>query len=204
EPASIGPVWRRALGDKSGLLLSFDQLEELVTLSDPAEGALVAQLLAALAEPLPGIRLLATARADFLTRLASMPYLGEALTRALFILGPLSEAEIRTVITGPAHMTGLRFESEELVDSLVEATAHAEGGLPLLQFALAELWEARDRERALIPAAALESLGGVGGALARHADSVLAALLPAQRKAARKLLMGLVTVQGTRRRRAEA
>jgi len=78
-----------------------------------------------------------------------------------------------------------------------------EGGLPLLQFTLHELWEARDPERQVIPAARLQAMGGVEGALSRHADGVLAALLPAERCAARKILMQLVTPGGTRARRTE-
>src|SRR6185503_18629583 len=83
----------------------------------------------------------------------------------------------------------------------VEATTRAEGGLPLLQFALAVLWEARDRQRQLIPAAALRAIGGVAGALSRHADQVLASLLLPQRAATRRILTRLVTVQGLRARR---
>jgi hypothetical protein len=91
-----------------------------------------------------------------------------------------------------------------MVDELVAATAGADGGLPLLQFALAELWTARDTETDTITAAALDSLGGVEGALALHADAVLAALPPAQAAAARRILTKLVTPAGTRARRGEA
>ena len=71
-------------------------------------------------------------------------------------------------------------------------------GYPLLQFALTELWEARDREQGLITTEAVQAVGGVGGALARHADRVVRQLLPEERSEARRLLMGLVTAEGTR------
>ena len=64
-----------------------------------------------------------------------------------------------------------------LVDELVRSM-DTEGALPLLQFALAELWEHRDVEAGTISARALAEMGGVSGALARHADSVVAALPP--------------------------
>jgi formylglycine-generating enzyme required for sulfatase activity len=70
-----------------------------------------------------------------------------------------------------------------------------------LQFALAELWDARDAERRLIPAAALERMGGVEGGLARHADTVLASLSWEQRVEARRILLRLVTAEGTRAQR---
>jgi hypothetical protein len=126
------------------------------------------------------------------------------MAMALYILRPLTTERTREVIVEPARATGVAFESESLVDTLVESTSHAEGGLPLLEFTLAELWQARDPERNLITASALESLGGVAGALARHADAVIAGLLPGQRIAARRLLTRLVTPEGTRARRSEA
>jgi formylglycine-generating enzyme required for sulfatase activity len=118
-------------------------------------------------------------------------------------LRPLSAEAVREAVCGPARLMGIRFESDALVETLVEA-AQADGALPLLQFALAELWEARDVGRACIPAQALASIGGVEGALARHADAVLARLLPQQRIATRRVLSRLVTLEGTRARRSEA
>jgi formylglycine-generating enzyme required for sulfatase activity len=206
EPATLLRALRASLGGGSrrAVILHVDQLEELITLSEPAEAAQLAELLGQLASGMPGVRLLATARSDFLTRLGVLPGLGEALSRALYLLRPLGRAEVREVVTGPARVKGARFESEALIGTLVESTLRAEGSLPLLQFTLAELWEARDRARGLIPAAALEALGGVNGALAGYADGVIDQLLPDQQGAARRLLMRLVTVDGTRARRSEA
>lgn len=53
------------------------------------------------------------------------------------------------------------------------------------EFALAELWEARDVARGAIPASALAAMGGVAGALGRHADDVLARMMPQAARAAR-------------------
>jgi formylglycine-generating enzyme required for sulfatase activity len=206
EPTTLMRALRAALGGNSrrGVVLHVDQLEELTTLSEPAEATHLAELMGLLASGVPGVRLLATARSDFLTRLGVLPGLGEALARALYLLRPLGRAEVREVVTGPARVKGTRFESEALIDTLVESTLRAEGSLPLLQFTLAELWEARDRARGIIPTTALEALGGVNGALARYADGVIDQLLPDQQRAARRLLMRLVTVDGTRARRSEA
>jgi serine/threonine protein kinase/formylglycine-generating enzyme required for sulfatase activity len=204
DPAALVQELPRFLGNTLGLVCFVDQLEELVTVSEPTEAVAVEEMLARLAAGIPGVRVLATVRADLLTRLAALPHLGEELSRSLYFLRPLTPERIREVIVGPAQITGVSFESEALVDELVQSTEHASGGLPLLQFALAQLWEARDAERNLVTARALESLGGVTGALARHADSVLADLLPAQRRAARRVLLRLVTIEGTRVRRTDA
>jgi serine/threonine protein kinase/formylglycine-generating enzyme required for sulfatase activity len=198
-------VGRRVLGAAGAraLLVFVDQLEELVTLAEPEEAERFAQALEALASSGPRLRVLATARGDFLARLARLPGLGEHLSGGLYLLPHLSEAGLREAIVAPARAQGFAFESEALVDTLV-AAGHAEGSLPLLQFALAELWERRDRERRVIPAEALVALGGVEGALARHADGVLAGLRPEQRVAARRVLLRLVLAEGTRARRTRA
>ena len=203
QPASLAPRLARKLGAGAGLLVFVDQLEELLVLSDDEERGLFAACLSALAANVPGVRILGTLRADFLGRFAALPGLDEILARALYFLRPLSREHMREVIVGPARAAGLGFESEALIDSLADAAAAAEGGLPLLQFALAELWQARDRERNVVTQASLDGLGGVAGALSSHADAVLAALPPPERAAARRIATRLVTLKGTRARRGE-
>jgi serine/threonine protein kinase/formylglycine-generating enzyme required for sulfatase activity len=201
--STISRTIGKRLGESAGLVLFVDQVEELVTMSDPAAAKLTAQALGHLAMGLPGVRLLMTVRSDFLAPIASLPGLGDEIARALYFLKPLSPEGVRAAIVGPARVTGVAFESEALVDTLVAATAEAEGGLPLLQFALAELWEARDQQVGSITAAALEAIGGVAGALARHADAVILSMTAVQRWAARRVLFALVSQQGTPVRRRE-
>src|SRR6185295_10753463 len=185
-------------------VLFIDQVEELLTLADPADAATATAALAALLEVAPGLRLIATVRSDFLARLSTLPGLGDAVTRALYLLKPLTIHGVREAIVGPARITGLRFESAALVDELVASAGSSGGELPLLQFALAQLWEARDVERGMICASTLASLGGVAGALARHADGVLGQLAPRHSPLARIILTALVTAEGTRARRTAA
>ncbi len=194
---------RRQAGSGRGILLFVDQLEELVTLSDPDEAARMADFIGQIAAtPLGGLRLLATVRSDFLTRVSSLSGLRAILSRSLFLLPPLTAEGLRDAIVGPVGLRGFAFE-EGTVEALI-ASITSPASLPLLQFTLAELWEARDAERRLIPRSALDELGGVAGALARHGDKVVATLLPAQRAIARQLLTQLVTASGTRVRRTAA
>ena len=192
---------RVALGADRGLVLFVDQFEELITLSDAAEVAPFAEILSALPAIAAGVRVLGAARGDYLTRLALLPDLGEALWRSLHLVRPLSPDGVRAAITGPAAQQGISFSPPSLVDSL--AAAGGEGGLPLLSFALAELWETRG-DRREITAEALVARGGVEGALTRHADDVIANLAPDARAASRRLLGRLVTAEGTRARRTAA
>ena len=186
------------------VLLFVDQLEELLTLSEPEEARAVAAALSALAVRTPAVRVLASCRSDFLSRVATLPGLGDEMARGLYFLAPLTGERIREVIVRPAAAKGVSFESEELIDALVEQTEHAPGGLPLLQFTLAELWDTHEPEAKLIRAASLAALGGVGGALTRHADRLLSGLRADERDAARRILLRLVTAEETRARRSEA
>ncbi|WP_163997072.1 bifunctional serine/threonine-protein kinase/formylglycine-generating enzyme family protein [Pyxidicoccus caerfyrddinensis] len=203
RPAWLGQRLREAHSRGRGLLLFIDQLEELLTLSEPGQAAHFARLLGELALPSAGVHVLLAARGDFLTRLCALPGLGDEAERGLYILRPLSAEGVREAIVGPARSRGVVFESGELLQTLVDSTAHGVGSLPLLQFALAELWERRNPAEGRITREALDAMGGVAGALSRHADGVLARLSPAELAAARRLLLQLVTAEGTRIERGE-
>ncbi|MGE0550507.1 MAG: SUMF1/EgtB/PvdO family nonheme iron enzyme [Kofleriaceae bacterium] len=203
-PQQAARAIRRTVPPEHRLLLFVDQLEELLTVADPSDARMFAAALPALSLHASSLRIVATARSDFLSRLAALPGLGDELGRGLYFLRPLAGDRIREAIVRPAAAKGVRFESDALIDALVEQTEHAPGGLPLLQFTLAELWDARDVDGKTIRAESLAALGGVEGALTRHADRTLAGLDSNGRTAARSLLLRLVTADGTRARRTDA
>ena len=184
-------------------LLFIDQLEELLTVAAQEEVLPFCAALAALYDSKTAAHLLCTVRGDFFTRLTALPRLGDLMLDSLFILRPMQQTALRKAIEEPAKKADVHFESTETVDVLVAQAASAAVGLPVLQFTLSELWECRDAERRLIPAQALERIGGVSGALTRHADDVLARLRPLEQPAARRVLMQLVSAEGTRARRPE-
>jgi formylglycine-generating enzyme required for sulfatase activity len=197
DPAGFGRTLRARVPD---LVLFVDQLEELVTQATSDDASAVAEALHAMLHG-HALRLLATARSDFLTRLAALSGLGDDLHAALWLLRPLLRERLVDVVVEPAAALGFVFEAPQMIEQLVAEARVADGGLPLLQFALGELWDARDPDRKVIPASALASMGGVAGALARHADGVLAAMSAADREAARAILLSLVTSEGTRSHR---
>lgn len=201
---ALGRSLREQFRGRSGILIFIDQAEELLTVSEPEEAALFGALLQELALPADGVRLLLTVRGDFLTRLSTLPGIADHIQRAFYLLHPLSPDGVRNAITGPARAAGVVFESGELVDTLAAAMREMDGGLPLLQFALSEMWELRDQQRGCITSESLEFIGGVAGALARHAESSLAPLSTGQRLQARRLLLQLVSMKETRIRRGEA
>ena len=81
---------------------------------------------------------------------------------------------------------------------MVDALDATPGALPLLQFTAARLWELRDVGRRLLTEVSYEQLGGVAGALASHADAVLAGMSLSRQATARALLERLVTPERTR------
>jgi formylglycine-generating enzyme required for sulfatase activity len=125
------------------------------------------------------------------------------MEQSLYLLRPLSAEKIREVITEPARVKGVSFESDAMVNDLVQSMSQS-ASLPLLQFALAELWDARSDPRATITASALDAIGGVTGALTRHANRVLLGYSSAERDATRCLLVELVTVDDARARKTES
>jgi WD40 repeat protein len=84
--------------------------------------------------------------------------------------------------------------------------AHDAGALPLLSHALLATWERRHRGRLTI--ADYQESGGIGGAVARTAEEVYAALSPAQERLARQIFVRLVHIADdtgdTRRRITQA
>src|SRR5262249_15335329 len=72
------------------------------------------------------------------------------------------------------------------------------GALALISFTAAKLWELRDRHFKQLTRRAYKTLGGVGGALAQHAEQTLDAMPSEERALAREAFRHLVTSLDTR------
>ena len=222
EPAAGRPAWRTG----PRLVLVVDQFEELVTLApsrltrpgqddagERAEGELFLRALEALtAAPSqashppgdgrdPGALVIAALRSDYLDQiiaLPGLPALAEAWEAGPFVVGPMSRAELRQVVTGPAVEAGLRVEPE-LVEAIIE-DAYGPSGLletgnavlPLVSQAMAATWQQRDSE--LLTLAAYRRAGGLADAVDHSAQAVFDALDERQRQAARALFVRLTRI----------
>jgi eukaryotic-like serine/threonine-protein kinase len=182
-----------AATDGVRVLLAIDQLEELFTQGASEEDVQrFLHLLASTADdPAEPVRVAVTLRDDFLGRIPAF--------QQLFVLKELSPDELRRTIMGPLSRADHRFEDPSIVDDILREIGDIESGLPLLQFACRALWDARDPERRLLLAEAYRQIGGVAGALARHADRFLAELSPPDQRAARQILVRLVAGTSARR-----
>jgi hypothetical protein len=116
----------------------------------------------------------------------------------MIFLGAPEPSGLRDALDRPVEQLGYRFEPPGLVATMIEDLGTSPDALPLLQFAAARLWERRDRDARALTAEAYQAIGGVAGALAGHADQVVASLSPAARRLLRPVLLRLVTAEGTR------
>ncbi|WP_338677553.1 WD40 repeat domain-containing protein [Streptomyces sp. SCSIO 30461] len=191
-----------------------DQFEETFTLClSEASRRRFIQILHAVctspdpSEPAPALVVLGI-RADFYELCLGYPELADALQHRHMVLGPLSAAELREAVTGPAKAVGLELETglAELIVREVSTGgprgAHDAGVLPLLSHAMLATWQRRKAGRLTL--AGYRAAGGIQGAVAATAEQAWSSLDPASREAARLLLLRLVRLgedtQATRRR----
>ena len=172
-PAGIGRALRRVLPDDGSLLvLVVDQFEELYTHARPETARSFLEALAtAVSDPASRLRVVVTLRADFYDRPLRQRAIGEHFRRGTEVVTPMSPEEIARAITGPAERMGVRFEPG-VVAEIVSDVADRAGALPLLQYALTELFDRR-RGRT-IDLAVYREAGGAAGALVRRAEALYA------------------------------
>jgi WD40 repeat protein/serine/threonine protein kinase len=187
----------------SELALFIDQFEEAFTLAaDPDETAQFLDLLAsAVVDPYCPLRVVITLRADFYDRPLMHPTFSDLMSQRTHVVVPLSPSELERAITVPAEVVGVLVEPE-LVTQIITEVKHEPGTLPLLQYALTELFEHRQGRK--IKQEEYNKIGGVFGALARRADEIYDQLTPEGKTAAKQLFLRLVTLgegtEDTRRR----
>jgi WD40 repeat protein/DNA-binding SARP family transcriptional activator/class 3 adenylate cyclase len=189
------------------VVLVVDQFEEAFTLTaDERERELFLESLrVAAADPESRLRVIVTLRADFYDRPLLYPRFGELLAERTEAVPPLTPDELEQAIRGPAEGVGVRPEPG-LVAEIIADVAHQPGALPLLQYALTELFERRHDDRVTL--AAYREIGGIAGALSARADRIYEATDPQGRGATKQVFLRLVTLgegrQDTRRRVARS
>lgn len=150
------------------ILLVVDQAEELFTVADPEQAAaLLAALASAVRRRAPRVAVVATMRADFYAQAASNSDMAALLGRSQLVIPPMSGAELEAAIVGPASLAGATLE-RGIVGRIVDDATGQPGRLPLLQHTLWELWHHRDGSSLTVEG--YEQIGGLAGALARHAE----------------------------------
>jgi WD40 repeat protein/serine/threonine protein kinase len=189
--------------DGTELVLVVDQLEEVFTLvEDEEERVQFLNLLrAAVTDKRSRVRVIATLRADYYDRPLHYPEFGELIRSRMETILPLSVRGLERAVRGPAERVGVTFEPG-LTEQIVSEMTYQAGALPLLQYALAELFDRRQGR--LLTHAAYQEIGGAVGALAHRADEIYLSFTGYMQQLTRQLFLRLVTLgegaEDTRRR----
>jgi|GEM_PF-279912 len=203
---------RREVRAPARMILVIDQFEQLFTLSRGSQGeaerhAFITAL-CALGTGTPGqvppALVLIAVRGDFWARCAEFPLLGPHMRAGQFVVGPMTDPELRLAITGPAEAARLRIE-QSLPDTILSDLRAARrrsdtssgpdspGVLPLLSEAMSQTWE--NREGNLLTGRGYAQAGGVRQAVSNRAESVYRALPSTLRVIAQDTLVRM-TVAG--------
>lgn len=159
-----------------------DQLEECFALFEKPQQLQLAALLLALQAA--GVWVLATLRSDFYAHYQSLidergsALLVRAFSGGSFDLTELAGPALRQVIERPAELAGCKFtvgaDGRRLEDEIFEDALRQPHPLPLLSYALHQLWCERERDpedgKFLLKSEAYRHAGGLAGAIRDGAD----------------------------------
>ena len=192
---------------QSKLLLVVDQTEELITLSqDPAERDDFLALLAQWLKKYPQqLRIVLTLRSDFEPQFRDLVF-KSSWQQARFIVPAMTREELREAIEKPASARVMYFEPYSLVDRLIDEVAQMPGALPLLSFALSELYlkylqkfHLGIRDKRAITQEDYEEIGGVTQSLTQRADREYAELVkqdPAYAQTIQYVMLRMIALGG--------
>ncbi len=157
------------LPNSEQFLLVIDQFEEVFTLcSVEAERQRFIELITQVAEVTDSrLAIVTTMRADFLEPCLQYESLTKLIQNQAIFMPPLLGGDLEKAIAKPAELQGYRLQ-----DGLLGTILEEKVSLPLLQFALTELWEKRDCQKHLLTLEQYEVMGKAIGSLNRHAHKV--------------------------------
>src|SRR6266496_3312991 len=189
------------------VVLFIDQFEEVFTqtTSEDERQHFLDLLVTAVTELRGPTILIMTLRADFYDRPMHYLELCKLIESNQRLVPPMDLKGLREVIEKPAELPDvqLTFEGDLMSDLLFEVQEQV-GALPLLQFTLDQLFQRRSERQMTLKA--YHEIGGVKGAVARHAEATYASLPSEEhRRLTRVLFLRLLepgaTMQETTRRR---
>lgn len=206
DPAAVTAALRAWQQQNPGhhLLVIVDPLEDIFvqTLDLGQRQAFVRLLWALAADPALHLAVVAGLRIDFIGRCGELVVddpSGMRLDQVIYdpahsvFVAQMGDAQLRAAIAMPARAVGVGLDPG-LLERIVADVDGQPGALPIVQHALTLLWKRRSERRLTLTA--YEAIGGVAGALERHADGHVARLDPAQLRQARRILVRLAGTTG--------
>lgn len=179
------------------LLLVVDQFEELYTLCPSYDkerflDALLATVRASSQLNFRNCTIVLTLRADFYNHALSYRPLRDLLQQfASLLLSAMNREELLAAIEMPAQKLGMHLEAD-LTRRILDDVGNKPGNLPLLEFALTQLWE-RQKDGQLTHHAYGE-IGGVEAAIARYAEQIYIQLNEHEKAQSQHIFLQLVYV----------
>ncbi|MER9947172.1 hypothetical protein [Mesorhizobium sp. M0047] len=192
-------AWAKSRPGRGEVLLVIDQAEELITMSrdDAVMNSYLPLVDNALGEDEGRLRVVFTVRSEFEPQFAQSP-LKDRWPHARFLVPPMTQDELRRVIEGPAAVKVMRFEPGELVEDLVNEVVQMPGALPLLSFALSQMYtnclKRRSDDRTLTGADYKALDGGVTGSLRMRANELVGVWDEPHQTTARRVIEKLLSV----------
>ncbi|MCS6835610.1 MAG: protein kinase [Anaerolineae bacterium] len=185
------------------LFLFIDQFEEVFTLAKDHESIhrFLNLIYTSVTHPQSRLRVVIALRADFYDRPLLYDCFNQLIRERSETVIPMTRAELEDAIVLPPKKLKVHVESA-LVQAMIQDVQSQPGGLPLLEYTLAEMFEARSGN--VLTFESYHRLGGVRGAISRRADEVYHQLTPEQQAVAHQAFLRLVNpgegVEDTRRR----
>ncbi|MCA2657011.1 MAG: SUMF1/EgtB/PvdO family nonheme iron enzyme [Microcystis sp. M049S2] len=153
-------------------LLVVDQFEELFTFALAEQRDRFIELITQVATiPDFPLAVVATMRADFIEPCLRYDGLRQLIQNNAEYLPDLRGLDLLEAITEPAKLQGYEV-TKELLNKILEDIKQEPGFLPLLEFALTQLWQKRDEAEHRLTLDTYEAIGGIVGALNCQADKV--------------------------------
>jgi len=200
---------------KAKLLLAVDQFEELITLAKNDNNKHQHDFQKILRETIAQCKdyfdIVITLRSDFEAQFKDGILKDFWKDTARFIVTPMTQDELREVIEKPAAEKEIMFDPPSLVEKLINEVIQMPGSLPLLSFALSELYHnymeennQSTRNKRALTEGDYNKIGGVFGSLTKRADEEYNALVKkdkAYEKTVRQVMLRMVAVGDEARRR---
>jgi WD40 repeat protein len=189
------------------LVLFIDQFEEVFAQAGKEKADLFLNLLTQAASVENGrVILLFAMRSDFVSHCAQYAGLNDLLNQQFIQIGSMHPGELVSAIAQPALRVGLRI-APDLVAQIISDMQGEPGALPLMQFALKNLFDSQEVKSGAMNLTLDDYLGrgGIHKALEHHADNAFSKLSKDEQELARAIFSGLIeTGQGTQDTRRTA